>query len=350
MATIELHTWGTPNGRKVSIMLEECGLPYSVHKVDISKGEQHKPEFLRISPNNRIPAIVDPDGPGRQADQPVRIGRDPDLPRRQDRPVPARRIRRRSTRPCEWLMWQMGGVGPMFGQAHHFLRAAPTKIEYGIKRYVDEAKRLYGVLDKQLASNAFAAGADYTIADMAIFPWAARHEWHPVNLADFPNVKRWYDIDQCPARGDQGHGGAVPQLSPREPGVLLLRVSRCRACAQPAQPRRSAPRRSSRPRRSISISAATRRGRRGGRGGVGRFLDDEVTPRFPDGLSVLDVAGQYRDPSGRIVRETQQAPGASSCSMRRRTRPRCRPSSMPTASGMASTASSAPSARVCAGL
>ena len=110
-------------------------------------------------------------------------------------------------------MWQMGGVGPMFGQAHHFLRAAPTKIEYGIKRYVDEAKRLYGVLDKQLAGNAFAAGADYTIADMAIFPWTARHEWHQVNLADFPNVKRWYDIDQCPAGGDQGHGRSVSELA-----------------------------------------------------------------------------------------------------------------------------------------
>jgi GST-like protein len=111
----------------------------------------------------------------------------------------------------EWLMWQMGGVGPMFGQAHHFLRAAPTKIEYGIKRYVDEAKRLYGVLDKQLAANAFAAGADYSIADMAIFPWAARHEWHQVNLADFANVKRWYDTIN--ARPAVTKGMAVPYLN-----------------------------------------------------------------------------------------------------------------------------------------
>ena len=111
----------------------------------------------------------------------------------------------------QWLMWQMGGVGPMFGQAHHFLRAAPSKIEYGIKRYVDEAKRLYGVLDKQLGVHAFAAGADYTIADMAIFPWAARHEWHQVNLADFANVKRWYDTIN--ARPAVTKGMAVPYLN-----------------------------------------------------------------------------------------------------------------------------------------
>ena len=108
-------------------------------------------------------------------------------------------------------MWQMGGFGPMLGQAHHFLRAAPSKIEYGIKRYVDEARRLYGVLDKQLAGNAFVAGEDYTVADMSIFPWAARHEWHTVNLADFPNVKRWYDIVN--ARPAVTKGMAVPYLN-----------------------------------------------------------------------------------------------------------------------------------------
>src|ERR1044071_7658522 len=141
-------------------MLEECGLPYSVHKIDISKGEQHKPEFLKISPNNRIPAIVDSDGPGGKpislfesgailiylADKTGRfLSKDPAA----------------KYQTLEWLMWQMGGGGPMLGQAPHFLRGAPTKIEDGIKRYVDEAKRLYGVLDKQLASTAFAAGAEY---------------------------------------------------------------------------------------------------------------------------------------------------------------------------------------------
>ena len=210
MAEIELHTWGTPNGRKVSIMLEECGLPYSVHKVDISKGEQFKPEFLKISPNNRIPAILDPDGPD---GKPISVFESGAillyLGEKTGKFLPKEPAAKYKT--YEWLMWQMGGVGPMFGQAHHFLRAAPTKIEYGIKRYVDEAKRLYGVLDKQLAGNAFSAGAEYTIADMAIFPWTARHEWHQVNLADFANVKRWYDLIN--ARPAVVKGMAVPYLN-----------------------------------------------------------------------------------------------------------------------------------------
>jgi len=210
LATIELHTWGTPNGRKISIMLEECGLAYNVHKVDISKGEQHKPEFLKISPNNRIPAIVDPDGPG---GKPISLFESGAiliyLAEKTGKFLSNEPVRKYKT--LEWLMWQMGGVGPMFGQAHHFLRAAPSKIEYGIKRYVDEAKRLYGVLDKQLAGNAYSAGADYSIADMAIFPWTARHEWHQVNLADFPNVKRWYDAIN--ARPAVTKGMAVPYLN-----------------------------------------------------------------------------------------------------------------------------------------
>ena len=198
MATIELHTWGTPNGRKVSIMLEECGLPYSVHKVDISKGEQHKPEFLRISPNNRIPAIVDPDGPG---GKPISLFESGAiliyLAEKTGQFLPKDPVAKYKS--LEWLMWQMGGVGPMFGQAHHFLRAAPSKIEYGIKRYVDEAKRLYGVLDKRLSQAEYLAD-EYSIADIATYPWVARHEWHQVNLVDVPNVKRWYDIiDARPA-------------------------------------------------------------------------------------------------------------------------------------------------------
>ncbi len=206
---IELHTFATPNGRKPAILLEEVALPYEVHRVDIGKGEQHRPEFLKINPNGRIPALVDRGAEGGAvtvfesgailiylADKTARF-------------LPEDKLKRYDT--LQWLMWQMGGVGPMFGQAHHFLRAAPTKIEYGIKRYVDEAKRLYGVLDKQLAGNAFAAGADYTIADMAIFPWAARHEWHTVNLADFPNVKRWYDVIN--ARPAVVKGMAVPVVA-----------------------------------------------------------------------------------------------------------------------------------------
>lgn len=207
---IELHTWGTPNGRKVSIMLEECGLPYSVHKIDISKGEQFKPEFLAISPNNRIPAIVDPDGPG---GRPYHLFESGAillyLADKTGKFLPADKVRHYDT--VQWLMWQMGGFGPMLGQAHHFLRAAPAKIEYGIKRYVDEAKRLYGVLDRQLAKNEFAAGAEYTIADMSIYPWAARHEWHTVDLAEFAHVKRWYDT--LAARPAVVKGMAVPYLN-----------------------------------------------------------------------------------------------------------------------------------------
>ena len=195
---IELHTWITPNGRKVSIMLEECGLPYSVHKVNIGQGEQFRPEFLSISPNNRIPGIFDPDGPD---GKPLKLFESGAilvyLSGKTGKFLPA------STRgkyiALQWLMFQMGGVGPMFGQAHHFLRAAPEPVPYGIKRYTDEARRLYGVLDKRLSEAAFLAD-EYSIADIATYPWIARHEWHKVDLTEFPNVKRWYDtIGRRPA-------------------------------------------------------------------------------------------------------------------------------------------------------
>ena len=195
---IELHTWTTPNGRKVSVMLEECGLPYSVHKVNIGQGEQFKPEFLAISPNNRIPGILDPDGPD---GKPLKLFESGAilvyLSGKTGKFLPS------STRgkyiALQWLMFQMGGVGPMFGQAHHFLRAAPEQVPYGIKRYSDETRRLYGVLDKRLSQAAYLAD-EYSIADIATFPWIARHEWHKVDLAEFPNVKRWYDtINRRPA-------------------------------------------------------------------------------------------------------------------------------------------------------
>ena len=195
---IELHTWTTPNGRKVSVMLEECGLPYSVHKVNIGQGEQFKPGFLAISPNNRIPGILDPDGPD---GKPLKLFESGAilvyLSGKTGKFLPS------STRgkyiALQWLMFQMGGVGPMFGQAHHFLRAAPEQVPYGIKRYTDETRRLYGVLDKRLSQAAYLAD-EYSIADIATFPWIARHEWHKVDLAEFPNVKRWYDtINRRPA-------------------------------------------------------------------------------------------------------------------------------------------------------
>jgi GSH-dependent disulfide-bond oxidoreductase len=205
---IELHTWSTPNGRKVSVMLEECGLPYSVHKVNIGQGEQFRPEFLAISPNNRIPGIVDPDCPD---GQPLKLFESGAilvyLAGKTGKFLPA------STRgkyfAMQWLMFQMGGVGPMFGQAHHFLRAAPEQVPYGIKRYTDETRRLYGVLDKRLSEAAYLAD-EYSIADIATFPWIARHEWHKVDLAEFSNVKRWYDtINRRPA---VVRGMAVPAV------------------------------------------------------------------------------------------------------------------------------------------
>jgi GST-like protein len=207
---IDLYYAPTPNGWKISIMLEELGLPYNVIPVNIRAGEQFKPEFLAISPNNRIPAIVDPDGPG---GKPYHLFESGAillyLADKTGKFLPADKTKYYDT--VQWLMWQMGGFGPMLGQAHHFLRAAPTKIEYGIKRYVDEAKRLYGVLDRQLAKSAFVAGAEYTIADMSIYPWASRHEWHTVDLAEFAHVKRWYDT--VAARPAVVKGMAVPYLN-----------------------------------------------------------------------------------------------------------------------------------------
>ena len=189
---IELYTWGTPNGRKVSVMLEECGLPYQAFPVNISKDEQFEPDFLKISPNNKIPAIVDSDGPD---GQPISVFETGAiliyLGQKTGRFLPT--DPRKFTDVMQWLMWQMGGAGPMMGQAHHFRRFAPEKIPYAIDRYTNETRRLYGVADKQLADNEWLAAGEYTIADIATFPWIARHEWQGMELEDFPNLKRWYD-------------------------------------------------------------------------------------------------------------------------------------------------------------
>lgn len=187
---IELYTWTTPNGRKVSIMLEETGLPYNVHAVDISKGEQFRPDYVAINPNSKIPAIIDRDGPG---GAPLAVFESGAiliyLAEKTGKLLPRDAVARMAA--LQWLMFQMGGVGPMFGQAHHFLRAAPEPVPYGIERYTKETRRLYGVLDRRLGEAAYLAG-DYSIADIATFPWVARHEWHKVELAEFPHVARWY--------------------------------------------------------------------------------------------------------------------------------------------------------------
>ena len=204
--TIELYTWSTPNGRKISIALEELGLPYNVHPINITKNEQFAPDYLKISPNNKIPAIVDPQGPD---GRPLALFESGAilvyLAEKTGRLLPA--AARSRYEALQWLMWQMGGFGPMLGQAHHFRRFAKEQIPYAIDRYSNETRRLYGVLDKRLGQADFVAG-DYGIADIATFPWAARHEWQGIALEDFPNVKRWYDA--IAARPAVQKGMAVP--------------------------------------------------------------------------------------------------------------------------------------------
>ena len=195
---IELYSWPTPNGHKIHIMLEECGLSYRAHAVDIGSGDQFEPEFLKISPNNKIPAIVDSAGPD---GGPISLFESGAiliyLAGKTDRFLP--QDVRGKYLALQWLMFQMGGVGPMLGQAHHFRLYAPEKIEYAINRYTNEARRLYGVMDRRLGEVDYFAG-EYSIADMAIFPWTRSHANQGVDLVNFPNVKRWFDaLDARPA-------------------------------------------------------------------------------------------------------------------------------------------------------
>jgi GST-like protein len=194
---IQLYTWGTPNGKKVSIMLEEIALPYEVHPIDISKGDQMKPEYLAINPNNKIPAIIDTDGPN---GMPFRLFESGAillyLAEKSGQFWPAD-MRRRYT-VIQWLMFQMGGVGPMFGQANYFYRLE-EKVPYAIERFHKEARRLYSVLDQALGRKDYLAG-EYSIADIATYPWVGRHEGHHVKLEEYPNVERWFGaISQRPA-------------------------------------------------------------------------------------------------------------------------------------------------------
>ena len=186
---IDLYYWPTPNGWKITIMLEECGLAYTLHPVNIGKGDQFKPEFLAISPNNRMPAIVDPNGPDGRPISVFESGAILQyLGRKTGQFYPS--DERQRVEVDQWLFWQMGGFGPMLGQVHHFRIYAPEKIPYAIDRYTNEANRLYGVLNKRLADREFVAG-DYSIADMAIAPWAKLWERQGQNIDEFPHVKRW---------------------------------------------------------------------------------------------------------------------------------------------------------------
>jgi GST-like protein len=196
---IDIYSWATPNGHKIHIMLEECGLSYRAHPVDIGKGEQFTPEFLAISPNNKIPAMTDSDGPD---GKPISLfesgamlvylaGKTGKFLGKTDR-------ERYNT--LQWLMFQMGGIGPMLGQVHHFRNYANDKIEYAINRYTNEAKRLYGVLDKQLGKTSYVAGKSLTIADIAIWPWMRNWKGQGIEMDELPNVKRWFtELEARPA-------------------------------------------------------------------------------------------------------------------------------------------------------
>ena len=186
---IDLYTWTTPNGRKVSILLEELGVDYTVHSVDISKGEQFDPDFLKIAPNNRIPAIVDHET-GMQLMETGAI-----MMYLADKYGQFKTEGPEYWRMVEWLMWQMGGLGPMLGQVHHFVKYNKGKSEYSEERYSSEARRLYKVLNTRLEGRDYVAGegrGTYTIADMSMFPWIARHDWQEIDLNEFPNVRDWY--------------------------------------------------------------------------------------------------------------------------------------------------------------
>ncbi|WP_293778299.1 glutathione binding-like protein [uncultured Oxalicibacterium sp.] len=196
---IDLYSTATPNGHKIHIMLEECGFAYRPHHVDIGTGDQFKPDFLKISPNNKIPAIVDHAGPD---GKPMSLFESGAilvyLASKAGRFLGT--IDREKYETLQWLMFQMGGVGPMLGQAHHFRMYAPEKIDYAINRYTNEAKRLYGVIDRRLAETPYLAGDNYTIADIATFPWLRSWEKQGITLSDYPHLKRWFDeINERPA-------------------------------------------------------------------------------------------------------------------------------------------------------
>ena len=193
---IDVYSWPTPNGHKVHIMLEECGYKlgkdWLVHPINIGKGDQFTPEFLKISPNNKIPAMVDPNGPDGKPISMMESGAILlYLASKTGKFLP--KTDRAKFEMMEWLMFQMGGVGPMLGQTHHFRIYAPEKIEYAVNRYTNEAKRLYGVMDKRLSANKFIAGNTYTIADIAIFPWLRSWQNQGIDWADYPHLKAWFD-------------------------------------------------------------------------------------------------------------------------------------------------------------
>jgi GST-like protein len=220
---IDLYYWSTPNGWKITIMLEECGLPYNVIPVNIATGEQFKPDFLAISPNNRMPAIVDPDGPRGRAISVFESGAILQyLGRKTGKFYPADERRRAEVE--QWLFWQMGGLGPMAGQANHFRNYAPEPIDYAIKRYTDEVNRLYGVMNKRLADREFLAGK-YSIADIACIGWTLSWKRQGQEIDDFPNLKRWQETIKARPAAERGLAVRVPdvqQVNMHDPAVRAV--------------------------------------------------------------------------------------------------------------------------------
>ena len=189
---IECYTWKTSNGRKATIMLEECGLEYNLHPIDISKDDQFTPEYIAINPNSKIPAIIDTDGPGGKPYTVIESGAIlMYLAEKTGKFMPQDMAARYEV--IQWVMFQMGGIGPIFGQVHHFKRAAKEQVPYAINRYYNECRRLYGVLNARLEGRQYLANEEVSIADFCALPWVFRHDWQEVDLNDFPNVKRWYD-------------------------------------------------------------------------------------------------------------------------------------------------------------
>ncbi len=221
---IDVYSWATPNGHKVHIMLEECGLPYRAHPVDIGAGDQFKPEFLAISPNNKIPALTDPDGPD---GQPISLFESGAillyLAGKTGRFLPEGAAAKYEV--LQWLMFQMGSIGPMLGQAHHFRIYAPERIAYAIDRYTNEARRLYGVMNERLARSPYLGGREYSIADIAVFPWLRSWKNQGIDWNDFPHLRRWFDeIGARPAvqRGCEVLGAARKPLNDDKARELLF--------------------------------------------------------------------------------------------------------------------------------
>ena len=212
---IDLYYWPTPNGLKLTLFLEESGIEHRLHRVDIGKGEQFRPEFLRISPNNKIPALVDHDPPG--GGEPLSLFESGAmllyLAEKTGRFLPTD-VRGRA-QVLQWLFWQVGGLGPMAGQNGHFTVYAPEKVPYAIERYVKETNRLYGVLDRQLGKHAFVAGEEYTIADMAIYPWIVPHVPHGQDLDDFPHLRRWFQAVGSRPATERAYEGVAPPYAGR---------------------------------------------------------------------------------------------------------------------------------------